>query len=365
MEDTYKGESPSKKNARLLCWSSVVRASAERFMTGKHLVLVSREAGDVATLLGLAVPPKQIIAVDHNPSAAYLAQQKYPQVRVVCRDVAKIARECKRTLTSAYLDFCGTATDKTLDRTVQVILHGLKDEACLAVTLLAGREQGELRDAVIAHKEKSASDKRFEDMSDSQLLEQLCIGSYGNDYRVYLRELLQSGDRGAVKAEAARIRDAQADLYENRSAPLARMHYLRDRLLAETKLHRVSLHPLALLHYNSNTKTSNGMPMCVVVFHSRRFPHSTTQRKFKELVRRHMHEIGSTLVLDCNMTEAKLRACVLHHVDKIDEDIAAEPTAHVGLPAVDVVALLYNLPRETIIAWKAHRTRGTYAQEAR
>lgn len=41
MDDTYKGDSPSKKFARWLYWSSVAKLTGARFRGGKHLVLAS------------------------------------------------------------------------------------------------------------------------------------------------------------------------------------------------------------------------------------------------------------------------------------------------------------------------------------
>jgi len=372
MEDTYRGESPAKKYARYRCWTTIAQdMTSSAFAKGKHLVLASREGGDIATLLAFDVEPKNIIAVEHNPSAAHAVQEKYPAVRVVCRDVVKMSQECKRTLSSAYLDFCGTATDSLLRRVCQVVLHGLKDDAYLAVTVLSGREQGELREEILARKSKPLSARRFHSLSDRSLVEEMISGIRGNEqgtgaqeYRARLKHALLSPDPEALRTEAARIRATQEWLFAEKTSPLVRMHYLREELLPMLEPHRVTLHPLEMLHYNSNTHGANGVPMCIVVFKVRRFTRTTPTRKFKWYSNRFHADSGATRIVDCNMDEPELRRAVLSMERIIAEDQAAGRLRDSELSLVERLALTFNLPKETIIAWKAHRTRGTYEQES-
>jgi len=363
MEDTYRGESPAKKYARFLCWSHISEGLGNKFAEGKHLVLASREAGDISALLGLGVNPKGIIAVEHSSSAAHAAQEKYPQVHVVCRDVVKIARECKRTLSSAYLDFCGTLTDAMISKVCQVALLGLKDDAYLAVTMLAGREQGELRDEVLFEKARTLERRRFFSLSDKQLVTEMISGIRGRAsedraYKERLQEaLLVEGD---TKLAAENIRRTQTELYLEHSTYLARMHYLHRALLDRLLPHRVAVHPVEVLHYNSHTRESNGMPMCVSIFKTRRFLRSMPERKFKAYSNRFGTEEGQTRVRDCNLDERELRRAALSMLDTMD----LRP-AHLGnCSSTETLAQVLNLPKETIIAWKAHRTRGTYGQES-
>ena len=370
MEDTYKGESPSKKYARYMCWLSIAEDfDTEKFRSGKHLVLASREGGDISTLLGMGVHPKSIIAVEHSASAAHAAQEKYPQVRVVCRDVVKMAQECKRTLSSAYLDFCGTATAATITRIRQVVLHGLKDDAYLAVTVLSGREQGELREEILAHKAKPFLRRRFHDLSNKTLVTETISGIREShphcEVQLYRERLLAAlADDDLLDVEGERIRAAQAKLYSDHSPPLVRMHYLREKLVVALSPHRVALHPIATLHYNSNTDGSNGVPMVVVVFKTRRFLRSMPPDKFTAYFNRFIRDTGSTRVLGCNMTDQSLRGVVLNLAQLIDDGVAAGTTVHSGISSAEIVAQMFNLRKETIIAWKAHRTRGTYGQES-
>jgi len=368
MEDTYRGESPSKKYARYQCWAAIALGmGAERFIKGKHLVLASREGGDISTLTGLEVEPKNIVAVEHSSSAAYAVQEKYPNIRVVCRDVVKMAQECKRTLSSAYLDFCGTATDAMLQRVEQVIVHGLKDDAYIAVTMLSGREQGELRDNILAKKAIPVEWRKFQTLSDKALLVGMIDGARGAqddvvEYKARLKAALL--DPVATKEEADRIRVAQTVLYEERSAPLVRMHYVREQLLTRLVPRRVALHPTEVLHYNSNTAGANGVPMVVVIFKTRRFTRGTPVQKFKAYSNRFAAESGSTLVINCNMNDRELRRVVLHLEDSIQADRDAGICSAAKVTTAEQLALTFNLRPETIIAWKAHRTRGTYQEEA-
>lgn len=366
MADVYRGDSPSKKYARYLCWATIVKMmGADKFSRGKHLVLASREGGDIACLLMQDVPPKNIVAVEHNSVAAHEAQEKYPQVSVVCRDVVKIAQECKRTLSSAYLDFCGTANTSLVHKICQVIMHGLKDESYLAVTVLSGRESGELRKEILARKAKPFADRRFHSLSDRDLVEVTRMGvqKTHDEYARYLTEAL--ADPRKLVVAAAEVRASQQALYSDQASPLARMHYLRETLTNELARSRTTVHPVAMLHYTSTTRDAHGVPMCVVIFKVRRFTRSMPLEKFKWTSNRFGQEEGSTQIINCNMGEAELRNLVLELADLTEQARDADKLLPSTVTPVELVAGLFNLRKESIIAWRAHQTRGTYQKEDR
>ena len=211
MEDHYKGDSPSKKWARYEYWMGVCDLMGnEKFRKALHLVLVSREAGDIPVLLLMGVPPQNIIAVDLNPRAASAAQRKWPSVKVVCGDIVNIAAEYKRTIGSAFLDFCNPISHEYVERVMKVARLGLRDSAVLGVAFLCGREQ----DQVLV-----------------QSIEQS-------------KELLR-----------------KAGTADRELASLSRSGILVGRLLLDGAKSHFVVKPQKVFYYLSQTKTSNGVPM--------------------------------------------------------------------------------------------------------
>lgn len=105
MSDTYKGESPGKKLARMQFWGSVALALGDRFYRKKHLVLASQHGGDISVLVGLGVDPRNVIAVDLRPDAVAACKARWPTATVKCRDVRMAAQDHRKELASVFLDF--------------------------------------------------------------------------------------------------------------------------------------------------------------------------------------------------------------------------------------------------------------------
>src|SRR5665213_1929153 len=61
-----KSDSPGKMAARAVAYDSISRKD---FWTKKHIVIASRECGDIRYLLSMGVSPDNIIACDTDPSA--------------------------------------------------------------------------------------------------------------------------------------------------------------------------------------------------------------------------------------------------------------------------------------------------------
>jgi len=117
--DTYKGESPGKKLARLTFWWCCHTYLGDEFSRGRFLVLASREGGDVAVLRGMGVGDDQIVAVDRSESALAAFRQKFPSVQAFHGDVAEAAAQHRR-VTVACLDFCGEISNAALALSMRV-----------------------------------------------------------------------------------------------------------------------------------------------------------------------------------------------------------------------------------------------------
>lgn len=158
----YKGDTPSKKVARLVIWKRIKELLGSRFLTGYHIVLLSAEAGDVPTLLGLGVDPKKIIGVDHDVHATSLAHARIPQITIERGDVADVAKELSEggfDIVSAYLDFCGSLSDDTVGTAAKVAKY-LHPHGVIAIGLKMGREMGKWAQAVADERAKVATGNR-------------------------------------------------------------------------------------------------------------------------------------------------------------------------------------------------------------
>lgn len=373
MEDTYKGESPSKKQARFLYWVEVMkRLQNDRFFNAHHMVLASREGGDISTLYGLGVEPRYIVAVERNPSAAFAVQEKYPDVRVVCSDVVRIAKEYRRSLASAYLDFCGSLTEKMVNDIFQVIQQGLRDESMLGVTLLSGREKGEYAKSMEEEKIALQSPEktylsRFSDEEILLMYRDMTEGKTDAGMRDIFKRMtavLRSGDRAQIRAEATRIRQQHVDGYAESGSAIARLHFLTRILQQKLTPFRVIIHPVTLFTYTSVTETSKGVPMAVVLFRVGRLVKTMPHQKFMDKLLESTIRWGFTNVQDCNADMRDLRRQVLSYLRFLDKEYSLGKYSEFTIRAATAkTSLLWNVPEETIIAWKAHQTRGTYEEE--
>jgi hypothetical protein len=372
MEDTYKGESPSKKNARFMYWSEVMKhMENNRFFNSHHMILASREGGDISTLSGLGVLPNFIVAVERNPEAAYAVQEKYPSVRVVCSDAVKIAKEYRRKLSSVYLDFCGSLTPKLLNDIIQVAQHGLRDDAILGVTILSGREKGDMAEAVEHEKERmTLKDEKYinalsnedvvrlyNEMSKSRKHKDTHLQSFYDETSA----LLATMDAEGMAAFANRMRKRHHEGHETAASAIARMHFLSSHLRETLGRFRVVVHPVSLISYVSMTDTSKGVPMAISLLRLQRLAKTMPLDKFHRKSTQLCIEWGFPHVIDATCTLRDLRRDVLGYIrwvenqankGKISLDTAKYVTSKAGA--------LWNIDKETIIAWKAHETRGTY-----
>lgn len=310
VEDPYKGDSPGKKHARFEYWCEVQRMmGVDKMKKVKHLILVSRVAGDIPILKLLDVPFRNIIAVDRNPQAAFEAQEKWPSVKVICGDVVKVAAEYKRQIGSAFLDFCDFIDNDYVSRIEKIARLGMANESVIGCTFLCGREKDpNLIDTILRSKE------------------------YLKDYKV---------------AEADR-------------AALARGSILGARLFRDGLKFSMMLRPMALLHYVSATKDNKGLPMASMLIRADRYPGASQMKMNERAAREYSVDgekpgtlgIGIKKLRDCNVSEDDFRKAVLQRIDEL-ELLGDQESA-------DLVPMAYNLSPGTIAAWKAHRTRGTY-----
>jgi hypothetical protein len=148
VSDTYKGESLGKKLARLHFWKRCQEWFGDEFTRRKHLVLASREGGDIAVLKGLGVPASNIVAVDRESSAVVACRDRHPDVRVLLGEAADVAAAERLGLGTVFLDFCSWLTSDAL-ACAGACARLLPDHGLLGVAFMRGREKGAAFDQII------------------------------------------------------------------------------------------------------------------------------------------------------------------------------------------------------------------------
>ena len=141
--DTYKGESPAKKLVRAMYWWRVRSVLGwQRFIASKHLVLASREGGDIGVLQSLGVPNANIIAVEYNAEAARACKQKFPEIVIVVEDAFAVAKRRADKLGSVFFDLCSPIDTVLIERLLPFV-RLMQRGAVLGVAGLRGRERAD------------------------------------------------------------------------------------------------------------------------------------------------------------------------------------------------------------------------------
>lgn len=99
--------------------------------------------------------------------------------------------------------------------------------------------------------------------------------------------------------------------------------------------------------------------MCTVLLRTLRLPKTMPLDKFKLKIVRQTIEWGFPRVINCDLDDAGLRREVMSYYKYMEERRGKLTPAQLKLQT----ALVWNIQEETISAWKAHYTRGTYKDE--
>jgi hypothetical protein len=264
--NSYRGESPAKKLVRLEFWRGA-RELLPNFSEGNKLVLSSAEGGDTSVLLGMGMRPSLIHAVDIDKHAADAATWKLG-VEVQNCDVFKHAENFM--FDAVLLDFCGPLRESMLPKLCG-LLSRISHRGVLGLSLLAGRENGSLKEAVAS--------------------------------------LLQRTDGDSF---------------------LTRAKLITSKLYGMEKRIRLK----SAWYYHSHRRRSYGQPMIVLLFQLTTSEQPTPNKQ--------------------------VAAANLWIYEADASGLAAE-----GMKLMrkgERADLLLNVSRQTLAAWKAHATRGTYSK---
>lgn len=302
MIDTYRGETPVKSVNRFLYWyKTMTEVGESKFCSGKFLVLVSREAGDISCLLGLGVPISNIVGVEINPEAAEKARKRYPEAEIITGDVAEIVkkRQRRRVFDFAYLDLCGCVGEQIIDTCRTVIQWGMKSTACIGWTVQVGRE----KDLNKLNKIKRWSRKHTE---------------------------LLTGQTPTTSPSEQRFHNAKA-----------RVVWVIGEIMKQIGFSYLLVPQFCCCYHSGKT------PLVTIQYQMERSLVATSEDKY---IRRYVNKKRS-ISLEAytlwNIANNNLRRMVLHALSTNGWN-------------TDQVAQIFNLKPSTVSAWKAHESRGTY-----
>lgn len=124
MESNYKGDTPSKKQARVLYWTIIRdRLGNAAFKKGPYLVIAGKEGGDVSTLLAMGVEPTAIHAVDVNRHDLAASAARFKGSGVVFKVAEFKDAHVKfgmREYACAFIDMCAPIRNEDLDAVIDL-----------------------------------------------------------------------------------------------------------------------------------------------------------------------------------------------------------------------------------------------------
>lgn len=140
----YQGDTDAKRCVRIRYWKAVRAWLGADFLTLKHVVLASQDAGDVSVLGAMGVSPKNIVAVDRRADALVEARKANPAARYVHGEVdAVLAR--LTDVGSVFFDFCGWASAANVATVVSAARRKCVCEGgVIGVAVMRGRERKEM-----------------------------------------------------------------------------------------------------------------------------------------------------------------------------------------------------------------------------
>lgn len=312
MIDTYKGESPAKKLARISVWEMIAAGRSRPMGDARYLVLASREGGDINFLLGTGIKPTQIFAADINKAACAMARERFPGVTVLEGDVVDYARDKKLpNFDAIFLDFCGPVCESTLTAFHEVILWKATQDSVAVLGVMRGREQSEFAQECAQQKRV-----RVEWMETGRLDPELGDNSRGD---VMTRWLL------------------------DKSMGLG-LPYLAL--------------PYGAVHYHSRTELAGGVPMFMKGYRVARNWPRRSRSAFIESAQKKWHTLRRAFDVD-----GGIRTVMISGQDNDEKvrKILLDVAASMSLQHPEMIM---NVSKATLAAWKAHATRGTYARTA-
>lgn len=330
---TYKGDSPGKKLQRLRTWFHLYKLGQVCGAPYEGSLVLAGDGGDVGVLRAMGVPAPTITAVDLDRDRVAVCRNRFPRISTLCCDVGSASRHLPYSM--AHIDFCGRLGVANIRTLVEVARNFTSHPGVLAVTMLKGREKrdrvGLLDHISEEHRELWRKQKGKIDVYDR-------ISTRLLDRRFDARPLIQMAE------EDLRVRGDWLDYADKaRARQMVLEEALFTTLLLEGTPRLVS--SAGVMEYHSRSESAWGTPFWTAHF----IIAPMTMKKWLDEVRE----------------QASLHIYARDAMP-LSECMAALPPTAVALAetfGVERTALALGVEPRTIIAWKAHHTRGSYEQK--
>jgi hypothetical protein len=350
--DEMRGETPSHKYARYRYWNEVLRSHLNTdFLAKKHLVV-----GDpvlIPCLLGMGVPPKNVLAVDPDPEYAQKLQEKNPTVHVICGDIAKVAKRHRRELASAHLHVLNPLSDDLMALVFDILVHGMKDGGFFGMSFSGGGETGKISEGIDL--QLSRLDALIADMdhlNPRDTISTFLAFSQGKGSLRMRRDALDAlqacvgADEPTPEQEerAARyIRLTMRELFDPEPG-VARLDYLMYMMVKQGTPKRVGVRPLHYFHFKEEDKS-----ICYFLSKvTRAFPGSSIEA-FQRQFARSFRDFKEIPTIDCNVSEEKLVlvASKLAHINTMSTGVLSDDDKRF----LRYLPKLFNISPTTLSKW--------------
>jgi len=341
-EDTYKGESDSKKVARMLAWERAVEILGnDRLNTSMHVVLASRIGGDVSVLRSFGVPDKNIIAAERCEVAGRQFAATFPGVCLHIGDVIQAVDKCSERIGAVFLDFCAELCADTW-RTCIFVATKMPPGSVMMVALQKGREKPVRSDTSLSGILYNKSTRRRMSLGlPNKKREVDALYKPGGDPRALLNTIRTEHSTSMMRTIESIERDRGTRLTDE-----DRLLLLNIAKESDDKLRRAARF----------VELEGGMLSALISGHI----------TYKEIEKRHLaldtvieyqsstrHSRGVPMSIGIFCHGGRYTSRGIHKVDSHQCDIR-----RMVVGGTDPGRL--NIPSATAAAWRAHATRGTY-----
>tara|TARA_Y100000310_G_C20694583_1_gene824649 strand:- start:3358 stop:4677 length:1320 start_codon:yes stop_codon:yes gene_type:complete len=349
---TYKGDSPGKKVSRARLWINAGKLMTALNVPYEGAYVLAGEGGDISTLEALGMPLNSITAVDIDPDYADFCGELYPGVCAVTGEAGKMARHSDYN--TAHLDFCNGITLENIETAKNVILGARSLPMMLNITMMKGREAPPRKNYGVnpnlprhMRQHMLKMSKQNNDCVGTQLIMRgkmfdpaLCIARAKNRMLSLWKKAGAFEFTGKNQLGSA-VRDGK---FTPLGTGMVRMDAFRGCLDILLHEHGITAQITTVLCYHSKSKHSGGTPFVCANFLVARTGDIEFLRKYLYV---HAPSLMSFESIPGGESKDALRKFAL---------VASE-----GFPS-KTVAALFDIPAETVIAWRAHKTRGTYGE---
>jgi len=344
----YKGDSPGKKITRTKLWISCANFMNSLGIPYQGSLVLGGEGGDVSTLVGLGFDPSQISVVDKKQEYAEFCEELYPGTTVVHAEVGKASPYLKYN--AVHLDFCGGLSVDNIESIVEVARNVATLPAFLGVTMIKGREHlGKNKFSIVPPLPRPLRKKLKQEAinrGDEAGARMYVHGKFAVKelYALCEKRMRKIWSEDKVGDDQTFFRGKNRTLTAVGRA-MVRADVIRQCADAVLLPQQIQLLAVNILAYHSKDKGHPGIPFFTVGYLVVHESQMLSIVKWCE-------ENGTNLLSYKSMT-AK------------DGMSALRPTALslIGTYSLEEVAMIFDIPKRTLAAWKAHASRGTYGDD--